>query len=341
MSQSHLFIQLSIYLFTYLSTYLLTHMIMSSSKTPKELPKTVRLDQAIAEYNRALLVYQNDSDPRAKKPNVQAIARYHGIISSTLGRRIAGQTHPQQEALAERQRLSPAEEQALETWILQVGEWGWPPRVSHVRFMASEMLKDKGDHEVLGKNWVAGFLHRHEELQSRFSQPLDKERAATHDPEKLLRWFQLFETTIQKYDIQQEDTYNMDEKGFALGVAGRAKVICSRDDLQVYVTQDGNREWTSLIECISGDGRLLDMFIIFKGKRHMTAWWNEIKGSNPQSQAQIGLSETGWTNNVLGLEWFLKYVSQISIQFSDKKAPLISALVCYAQSIANTHSTFI
>ena len=72
------------------------------------------------------------------------------------------------------------------------------------------------------------------------------------------------ESVIQKYDIQPEDTYNMDEKGFALGVAGRVKVICSQDDLQVYATQDGNREWVSLIECISADRKLLEMFIIFK-----------------------------------------------------------------------------
>ena len=112
------------------------------------------------------------------------------------------------------------------------------------------------------------------------------------------------EPVIQKYDIQPEDTYNMDEKGFALGVAGRAKVVCSRDDLQVYATQDGNREWVSLIECISADGRLLGMFIIFKGKRHMKAWYNALEDPD----AFIALSENGWTNNVLELEWFIRYV---------------------------------
>ena len=278
---------------------------MPSSKTPKETSKTVRLDQAIAEYNQALLAHQNNPQENPK-PLIQPIALSHGIVPTTLNRRLAGKTHSYQEAHTFEQRLSPEEEHALKTWILQMGEWGWPPRVSQVRFMATEMLIAKNDHKELGKNWVAGFLERHEELQSRFSQSLDKERAATYDAEKLLRWFQLVETIIQKHDIQQADTYNMDEKGFALGVAGRARVICSRNDLHIYVTQDGNREWASLIECISGDGRLLDMFVIFKGKRQMGAWWTEIKKNSPNSQAQIGLSEIGWTNNVFGLEWFIK-----------------------------------
>ena len=214
---------------------------MSSSKAPKELSKNERLNLAIAEYRKVFSIYQNSEDPQ-KKPSIASIALSYGVVSSTLDRRVAGQTHSYREAREDHQRLSPGEEQALKTWILQVAEWGWSPRVSHIRFMAIEMLKEKGDREALGKNWIAGFLNRHQELLSRFSQPLDKDRTATHDSEKLLRWFQLVESVIQKYDIQPKDTYNMDEKGFALGVAGRAKVVCSQDDLQVYATQDGNRE---------------------------------------------------------------------------------------------------
>ncbi len=63
----------------------------------------------------------------------------------------------------------------------------------------------------------------------------------------------------------------MDEKGLTLGEAGKARVVCTKSHYQVYKTQDGNREWVTLIECISADERLLTPFIIFKGKRHMKA----------------------------------------------------------------------
>lgn len=273
-------------------------------KRPKEPPKNERLDDAIAEYMKALIAYRNNSDPHKKSPSVRLIALSHGIIPSTLGRRVAGQTHSHQEASEDQQRLTPVEEQALKGWIFQVAEWGWPPKVSQVKFMATEMLVDKGDNRALGYNWMTGFLRRNSDLQSRFSQPLDQERAATHDPEVLLRWFQLVGSIIQKYDIQQADTYNMDETGFALGVTGRTRVICPRADLQIYVTQDGNREWTTLIECISADGRLLKIFMIFKGKQIKKAWTDLLE----HKDEFIAMSETGWTNNVLGLEWFIRYV---------------------------------
>ncbi len=103
---------------------------------------------------------------------------------------------------------------------------------------------------------------------------------------------------IQKYDIQKEDTYNMDEKGSALSGTGKARVICSREDIQVYKTQDGNREWATLIECISADSRLLSMFLILKDKRQMKVWFDFME----DKKAYIAVSENGWTNNIIGLE---------------------------------------
>ena len=153
--------------------------------------------------------------------------------------------------------------------------------------MASELLMNKGDYRELGPNWVSRFLSRHSKLRSRFSQPLDRDRAETHDPKKLMRWFQLVESTIQKYSIQQKDVYNMDEKGFAIGAAERSRVVCHKSNLQIYKTQDGNREWVSLIECISADERLLGLFIIFKGKRQMKAWYDVLKDED----SYIALSE--------------------------------------------------
>ena len=104
-------------------------------------------------------------------------------------------------------------------------------------------------------------------LQSRFSQLLNKDRTVIHNPEKLLRWFQLIKSIIQKYDIQQKNTYNIDKKEFALDIANRVKVIGSRDNLYTYITQNGNREQISLIKCIFANKRLLILFIIFKDKR--------------------------------------------------------------------------
>ena len=256
-------------------------------KTPKKKSQKERLNDAIHEYNQALSAFESSSDPQRKKPAIRPIALFHGLIPSTLDRRINGKTRSYQEAHEDEQRLSPVEEEALKSWVLQLAEWGWPPKVSHFRHMATEMLVEKEDFRPLGNSFIFHFLRRHKDLQSRFSRPLDKERVETHDATTILQWFQLVESTIQKYEIQKEDTYNMDEKGMALGSAGKSRVICSKHDLSAYKAQDGSREWVSLIECISTDGRLLPLFNIFKGKRQMKAWFDVLE----EEGAYIAMSE--------------------------------------------------
>jgi len=63
----------------------------------------------------------------------------------------------------------------------------------------------------------------------------------------------------------------MDEKGIMMGLIGKVRVIVSKYDKKIYMTQPGNREWVSLIECISLDGRRIRPWVIFKAKQHQKA----------------------------------------------------------------------
>ena len=71
---------------------------------------------------------------------------------------------------------------------------------------------------------------------------------------------------MKKHDIHLDDVYNMDEKGIMMGVLAKLKVICSRKHKKMRITQQGKREWVSLIECISSNGRVLSPYVIFKAK---------------------------------------------------------------------------
>ena len=64
--------------------------------------------------------------------------------------------------------------------------------------------------------------------------------------------------------------------------------------------QQGDREWTSIIQGINAKGWAIPPFIIFQGKHHLSAWYKEL--SIPHDWV-INVSENGWTNNELGLEW--------------------------------------
>jgi hypothetical protein len=78
---------------------------------------------------------------------------------------------------------------------------------------ARQLLDQKGDHIPLGKNWHDNFLARRLDLKKLRSQALDQSRtdATNYDTER--QWSDLFRTIRLLYDINDENIYNMDEKG--------------------------------------------------------------------------------------------------------------------------------
>jgi hypothetical protein len=270
------------------------------------LPKEKRLQLALAAFSEALKRWetyerslQKGQKSEQTRPSAAFYASKFDVEQTTLRRRYRGVCKPNKEILQIRQRLTVVEEEILVKWILCMQSWGFPPLVNRVRLQAEELLKERGDHEPLGIHWIQKFLSRQKELKSYFAAPRDKERVNAISYSTVSGWFKLVAETVIRYQIKQSDIYNMDEKGFAMGQTGKQKVIALKQKMSTFMSQPGNREWVSLIECISGDGDLLPAFIIFKAKVQKKSWIDELEQGNT-----LAISKKGWTNNELAMEWF-------------------------------------
>ena len=264
-----------------------------------ELPKEQRYELAIQAFHS----FQKDQ-PDQVNLSVRKLSRQYGLPRSTLHDRIHGRQSKQTFA-ATRQLLKPEQEEALETYIMQLVAWGWPPRVNQVKCLAEELYSlnhPTGPPIKIGVNWVQKLLSRRTQLTSVLSTAADKkERMATHNTEKLARWFALYKKTVEDYKIESRDIYNMVEKGFAMGIQGKMKIICSKQHRSL-MTADDSREWVSLTECVNVMGEVLKMWIIFKGKYQQKCWMEALEDGH------ITASENGWTNNGLanneiGISW--------------------------------------
>ena len=81
----------------------------------------------------------------------------------------------------------------------------------------------------------------------------------------------------QKWGIVDDDIYNFDETGFAMGVAATSKVVTSADRVgRAVVVQPGNREWATAIKCVNASGWSLPPFIILPGKVHQSSWYRDL-----------------------------------------------------------------
>ena len=108
------------------------------------------------------------------------------------------------------------------------------------------------------------------------------------------------EETKAKYGICDEDVYNFDEAGFMMGkIMAQLVVTGSERRGRPKAIEPDNREWVTLIVAINAAGWSIPPFLIFAGQYHPSAWYEE---DIPCDWA-IAVSDNGWTNNELGVEW--------------------------------------
>ena len=77
----------------------------------------------------------------------------------------------------------------------------------------------------LGQTWISRFLNRHPTLASKLSCNLERQRAYANDPRLLQDYFGKLGRLMRCYGLKGAQIFNMDEKGFLMGQAARAKVI--------------------------------------------------------------------------------------------------------------------
>jgi len=199
-----------------------------------------------------------------------------------------------------RLKLTRTEEQTIVQYILDLDSRGFPPRLCEVADMANKLLGVRGG-EPVGKHWAERFVTRSDALKMAFNRAKDRQRILQEDPEVIDAWFKLVEETKAKYGVHDDDIHNFDETGFQMGVIGSMKVVTgSERRTRPTLTQPGDREWVTVIQSICAAGHATPPFIIYKGRVHISAWYEET--SIPRNW-KLSVSENGWTNNALGLEW--------------------------------------
>ena len=248
------------------------------------------------EANIVLALEAIRQDPQL---SIRAAAKTYGAPETTLRYRIRGRP-PTTETRHGRLNLTSAEEETLVQHILNLDSRGFPPRLEHVRGMANLLLATRHAPPV-GKLWPYNFIRRRTELKTRFSRAYDFQRALCEDPAIINAWFQLVANMRTKYGVQDCDFYNFDETGFAIGVISSDMVVTRADRRgRGKQLQPGNREWATVIECVSSDGFALPPFLIVQGVNHLASWYTEC--SLPPSWA-IRTTSNGWTDNQTAFEW--------------------------------------
>ncbi|XP_077660230.1 uncharacterized protein AFUA_2G03570 [Aspergillus fumigatus Af293] len=189
-------------------------------------------------------------------------AQIFGVPESSLRKRLSG-VKPRTETRANSHKLTATEEETLVKRLLDADKRGFSIRPEFLRGMAQILLCERTQDStaVLG-------------------------RAKQEDPKVIRQWFETVRKAIQEHGIHEDDIWNFDETGFAMGLCITSKVITAveRSERPRTVIQ-GNREWVTIIECISSKGTSIPPVVILKGKEHQAACKN------------------GWITDEIDLHW--------------------------------------
>ena len=149
---------------------------------------------------------------------------------------------------------------------------------------------------------------------------MDKVRHAADNSDKYKAYFSLLHSKIEEYNVRAADTYNMDEKGFAIGLVARSKRIFSKrlykKQKNRQLLQDSNREWVTLLASVCADGSALPPGLIFSGKDNtiQSSWVEDIEPG--KHSVFVTATPSGWTNDEVGLAW----LEQLFNRYTKKKA---------------------
>jgi hypothetical protein len=120
---------------------------------------------------------------------------------------------------------------------------------------------------------------------------MDRDRHKADSEAKYRLYFELLHDRMKEYDIQPSHIFNLDEKGFMIGVLGRSKRIFNKKlyDQKGITTavQDGSRQWVTVLACICSDGTALSPSLIFQSAAGAlkSAWVDAIDPKSTQSSS--------------------------------------------------------
>ena len=154
----------------------------------------------------------------------QKYADMFGVNRSTLSRRHRGITRSREDGIEQQRNLSYKQEIELLQYIRTLTERGLPPTRQMTQSFASTIA-----HREVSMSWVDRFTAKNQEsLISRWTAGIDRNRHAADSLHKYKLYFSLLRDKIDQYQIEARHTYNMDEKGFLIGILSRSKRIFDR-----------------------------------------------------------------------------------------------------------------
>lgn len=102
-----------------------------------------------------------------------------------------------------------------------------------------------------------------------------------------------------------------------------SKVVVRRNDSNVFSVHSGDRKWVTTIEYVSCYGQIFPPTVIFAGKKIRDKW------AETWPDPIYSVSDNGWTNNEIGLQWLQKVFHPTTVGLGGRRLLVIDGHVSH------------
>lgn len=244
-----------------------------------------------------------DSLKPGEKFSYRSLAKKYGCTRSTLTRRLQGVHASREDDVIRRRLLHPRTEIELVQYIRSLTEKHLQPSRQMIIYIITPFCAWPPS-----ETWVTRFFQRHHDtLENLWQTPMETLRHDADNYERYRLYFDLLHGKMDEHNVLPENTYNMDEKGFMIGVIKKGKRVFDKalfgKKQNQQSSHDGNREWFTIVAAICADGTALPPCVIIPSPSGevQQLWVQEIDPC--YNSVHFSTSYNGWTNNDLGLAW--------------------------------------
>ncbi|VEN44176.1 unnamed protein product, partial [Callosobruchus maculatus] len=161
-----------------------------------------------------------------------------------------------------------------------------------------------GVNKSAGKKWLKLFLKRHPQLSMRTPQGMSAARIKSFTPEKVSRFFDLYEPEYNKIRDPFQRVFNVDETGITIVQHKHSKVISLKGKKQISSLTSAERgKLITIITCVNASGVYIPPVIIFP-RKNMKA--ELMLGAPAGAVAECHIS--GWVQTDIFTRWFKHFM---------------------------------